>query len=207
MPDAGGNGTRRGPARPTEFRGKWRIRWIDHEGKRQSDVFESYAEAERELQARQVGADEVRAGRRLPSPAHHTFGELCDYWQKHRAQSKRSEKDDLSIIQKDLRPAFGGQRLRDVTVEAVDKFKRERAGLSPKAVSNHLRASRRHVPLVDVLLPTSKAWKLRCRRRPRVPESGRAHARTIPAATRFAALGKTVAHTGCCGVRFASVPA
>jgi hypothetical protein len=69
---------------PVAFRGKWRIRWFDNEGKRQSVVFDTYAEAERELRRQQVEADEVKAGTRRPSPVDHTFGELADYWEKHR---------------------------------------------------------------------------------------------------------------------------
>jgi hypothetical protein len=65
-------------ARPTAFRGKWRIRWLDHQRNRQSAVFDGYAEAERELRKRQSEADEVRAGRRRPSPSDHTFDELAD---------------------------------------------------------------------------------------------------------------------------------
>lgn len=125
-------------ARPTPFRGKWRIRWIDHEGKRQSDVLDGYAEAERELRRRQVEADEVRAGRRRPAPVDRTFAELADYWERHRAPAKRSAKDDLSILGRHLRPAFGARRLREVTSETIDEYKRERASLSPKTVNNHL---------------------------------------------------------------------
>ncbi len=125
-------------ARPVAFRGKWRIRWFDHEGARQSAVLESYADAERELRRHQVEADDVRAGLRRPSPVDHTFAELADYWEKHRATVKRSEKDDLSILRKHLRPAFGVLRLRDITTQALDEYKQERSALSPKTVSNQL---------------------------------------------------------------------
>jgi hypothetical protein len=84
-------------ARPTPFRGKWRIRWIDHEGKRQSDVFDVYAEAEKELRKRQVEAEEVRAGRELPSPTDHTFGELRDYWEARRVPSSRTRPSARSV--------------------------------------------------------------------------------------------------------------
>jgi hypothetical protein len=39
-------------AAPVPCRDKWRIRGIDHEGKRQSDVYASYREAARELRGR-----------------------------------------------------------------------------------------------------------------------------------------------------------
>jgi hypothetical protein len=49
-------------AKPTKHRGKWRIRWLDADGKRQSEVFEDYNDATRALRGRQVETDEVRAG-------------------------------------------------------------------------------------------------------------------------------------------------
>jgi integrase len=125
-------------ARPVGCRGKWRIRWIDAEGRRQSDVFDSYNEAERQLRKRQVEAEEVRRGQRRAAPPEKTFGNLCDYWIEHRAVEKRSRKDDLSIIRRHLRPAFGAIRLRDLGVEHFDRYKEARAGLSPKTVANHL---------------------------------------------------------------------
>jgi|HubBroStandDraft_6_1064221.scaffolds.fasta_scaffold1271788_1 hypothetical protein len=55
-------------AAPVPCRDKWRIRGIDHEGKRQSDVYASYREAARELRRRQVETDEIKRGlRRAPS--------------------------------------------------------------------------------------------------------------------------------------------
>ena len=80
----------------------------------------------------------MRAGLRRPSPADHTFDELADYWEKHRAPLKRSEKDDLSILRKHLRPAFGKLRLRDIAVQSIDAFKEARDHLSPKTVGNCL---------------------------------------------------------------------
>ena len=64
---------------PTKFRGKWRIRWFDHEGKRCSAVFDDHTEAVRELRRKQVEADEVKAGRRAPDPVERTFSQLADW--------------------------------------------------------------------------------------------------------------------------------
>jgi hypothetical protein len=90
-------------ARPVPCRGNWRIRWADAEGKRQSDVYASYNEAERELRKRQVEAEEIKRGLRRARPPEKTFGDLCDYWLEHRAIEKRSRKDDQSIIRLHLR--------------------------------------------------------------------------------------------------------
>jgi hypothetical protein len=49
-------------ATPIKHRGKWRIRWIDAEGRRQSEVFDDFNDSKRALRAREVEADEIRAG-------------------------------------------------------------------------------------------------------------------------------------------------
>jgi hypothetical protein len=51
-------------ARPVKFRGKWRIRWFDEFGKRQSDVFDDYKHAAAELRRHQHEVEEVRRGLR-----------------------------------------------------------------------------------------------------------------------------------------------
>ena len=108
-------------ARPVAFRGKWRIRWFDHEGARQSAVLESYADAERELRRHQVEADDVRAGLRRPSPVEHTFAELADYWEEHRATEKRTEKDEAH------------QRLLETGARAAEIIEQE-----PRLLSGHV---------------------------------------------------------------------
>jgi len=117
---------------------RYRIRWLDHEGKRQAQFFDSFVEAERALRERQTEADDVRRGLRRPTPTDHTFNELADYWLKHRAVEKRSKADDESIIRRHLRPAFGILRLCDIDTEHFDRYKAERRGLKPKTVANQL---------------------------------------------------------------------
>jgi hypothetical protein len=53
-------------AKPTRFRDKWRIRWIDAAGKRQSDVLHDYKAAAHALRCREVEVEEVRRGLRSP---------------------------------------------------------------------------------------------------------------------------------------------
>jgi hypothetical protein len=109
-------------AKPTPHRDKWRVRWLDEHGKRQSAIFDEYKTAQRDLSRRLVEVEEVRRGLRNATPPDKTFGDLCDYWVEHRAPRKRSGKDDESIIRRHLRPAFGAMRLRDVGVEEVDAY-------------------------------------------------------------------------------------
>jgi len=143
-------------ARPVACRDKWRIRWIDAEGHRQSDVYDSYNEAERQLRKRQVEADEIKRRVRNAPPPEKTFGDLCHYWLEERAPRKRSKKDDESMIRKHLRPAFGAMKLRDVGVEDVDAYvnaKIDDDELSDKSVANH-------VTLLGTMLRTATTFKV-----------------------------------------------
>jgi integrase len=126
-------------AHPTQLKnGKWRIRWLDEHGVRQSDVLESFREAEHQLAARQVEAEERRRGIRAAAVQPKKFDVICDYWLAKRAVRKRSQADDESIIRRHLRPAFGKLALAEVNVQAVDDFVVERDHLNVKTVANHL---------------------------------------------------------------------
>lgn len=125
-------------AKPIRHRDKWRIRWFDETGKRQSDVFDSYREAEYQLARRQAEVEEIKRGLRSPTPPAKTVDDICDYWLEKRAPQKRSGRDDESIIRCHLRPAFGALPLRAVNQTQVDTFIVERLQLSKKTVNNHL---------------------------------------------------------------------
>jgi len=77
-------------AKPTKHRDKWRIRWTDHTGQRQSEVYERYQDAELALCRRQLEALEVKRGERSAVIGGKTIGDLCDYWLRTRATRKRS---------------------------------------------------------------------------------------------------------------------
>jgi integrase len=143
-------------AKPTKHRGKWRIRWVDEKGERQSAVFDDYRRAQTELSRQQVEVEEIRRGIRNAPPPEKTFGELCDYWLENRAPRKRSAKDDASIIARHLRPAFGTTNVCDIGVEDVDGYinqKIDDEGLSDKTVSNH-------VTLLGTMLRTATTFKV-----------------------------------------------
>lgn len=127
--------------KPVRHRGKWRIRWVDECEKRQSAVFDDYKRAQSELSRKQVEVDEIKRGIRNAPPPEKTFNDLFDYWLEKRAPRKRSQKDDVSIIRKHLRPAFGTMKIRDIGVEDGDDYvnmKIDDDGLSDKYVNNHL---------------------------------------------------------------------
>ncbi len=127
-------------ARPTRFlQDKWRIRWLDHEGRRRSAVFKSYKEADHQLRLLQGEAEQVKRGERdAPPPADKTVGDAIDYFEGNRSPRKRSCEHDKSIFRAHLRPAFPGVRLRDFGIAHVDRFVAERSHLHPKTVNNLL---------------------------------------------------------------------
>jgi hypothetical protein len=55
-------------AKPTKHRGKWRIRWVDEKGERQSAVFDDYRRAQTELSRHQVEVEEIKRGVRNAPP-------------------------------------------------------------------------------------------------------------------------------------------
>ena len=101
-------------AKPTKHHGKWRIRWKDENGKRQSAVFDDFKTATYEQRKSETEVEEIKQGRRAPVPINKTFNELCDYWIERRLPQKRSQKDDLSIIRTHLKPAFGNLKIKEV---------------------------------------------------------------------------------------------
>jgi integrase len=123
---------------PVRHRGKWRIRWFDELGRRQSEVHDDHRDAVRALRAHEVRVDEIKRGVRRPEILDKTFDELADYWIANRVPQKRSGNHDESIIRCHLRPAFGPRKVRAITVEHLDAFAVERQSLDPKTLANHL---------------------------------------------------------------------
>ena len=124
-------------AKPFKHYGKWRIRWERWDRERGSETYATKAEADFALQRNLVEAYEVRKGLRPRPVVDPTFDELADYWLKHRASKKRSEKDDKSIIGNHFRPAFGPLLLPQVTTVRIDCF-REGLEVSIKTEHNFL---------------------------------------------------------------------
>jgi integrase len=124
-------------SKPVKHGDRWRVRWVDERGVRQSAVFDDYKVAQTELRRRQVEVEEIKRGVRNAPLPEKSFGDLCDYWLEKRAPRKRSGKDDASIIKR-LRAKFGGRRLRDIGVEDGDEYLAENDHLSEKTLANHI---------------------------------------------------------------------
>jgi hypothetical protein len=75
-------------AKPTKHGDKWRIRWLDERGVRQSAVHDDYKVAQTELRRHQVEVEEIRRGIRNAPPPKKTCGDLFDYWIEKRAPRK-----------------------------------------------------------------------------------------------------------------------
>lgn len=124
-------------ARPIKHRGKWRIRWPDATGKRQSEVYDDYKAAQVALSRHLAEVDEVRRGLRAPAPPDKTFDDLCDLWEEKRVPQKRSGGNDRSVIRQ-LKKHFGGKQLRDIGIEDGDDYVDSRDDIEPKTIANHL---------------------------------------------------------------------
>lgn len=124
--------------KPYQYRDKWRVRWFDENGTRQSATFDTEIEACRFGKKMVIETQEIKQGIRSPRPVEKSFGDACDYWLQYRAINKRSYKDDVSIIEKHFRPLFGTVALRNFSVHHADQYRTHRANLNPKTIHNHL---------------------------------------------------------------------
>lgn len=144
-------------AKPVRHYDKWRIRPISGDGKRQSLVFDTYAEAEDALKL--IEAEAVRARRGLlvtsapgapiitgnvtATPAakaastQKTFADLATFWLDNKAPGKRSRKDDKSMIGCHLLPAFGHMGLSENFTERSIEHSAKHRG-SEKTLWNRL---------------------------------------------------------------------
>lgn len=160
-------------ARPVRFRDRWRIRWLDEFGKRQSEVFTDYREALSALRSQEGQAEkargEMRAGLRSKDTAlEHTFDDLAAYWLERRAIPSRRKhiEVDRSIIRRHLQPAFAGISLATLGVEHVDRFVATRGHLSKKTIHNLLTLL---IAMLNVGVELGWLTKAPKIRKPRVP--------------------------------------
>lgn len=122
-------------AKPLKHGTKWRIRWIDEHGVRQSAVCDTYREALAEDARRKSEVEEIRLGLRVAIPRDKTFGDAAKHWREHKAPKKRSGNDDKSMLTRHLEPFFGSLLLRHITSEQFDAFA-TRWSLDPKTLHN-----------------------------------------------------------------------
>jgi integrase len=125
--------------KPIKHYDKWRIRWVDEQGRRQSEVYEDRKEAALALQRHELEVEERRRGLR-PAPIQpKQFKDVAEYWETNRAPQKRSRRDDISIL-KQLRAAFADASLGDPAawIPLIDRYIAARSHLNKKTVANHL---------------------------------------------------------------------
>ncbi len=78
-------------AKPVKHYGRWRIRWIDEHGVRQSETYDDHKDAAHKLREHEVHAEEVRLGLRRANPLDRTFDGLADYWTDNRTFEAKPE--------------------------------------------------------------------------------------------------------------------
>jgi integrase len=107
----------------------WRIRWIDENGTRRSEVYSKKDDAVFKLREHEHHVEQIRRRLRSPDPVDVRFDDVDDYWLKVRAANKRSRACDESILRAHLRPAFSGKRLAEIGVKEIDVFKASKGHL------------------------------------------------------------------------------
>ena len=123
---------------PRKHGSGWQINYLDADGNRRFKSYRTKKEAQGALHVLNAESQAIRAGVKARPLEPHTFDELTAYWLDHRASRKRSGKNDSSIINRHLRPFFGGMQLGDIDVRSVDRFRAQKGHLSPKTVHNLL---------------------------------------------------------------------
>jgi integrase len=121
--------------------GRWRVRWVDHAGKRRSDTFATEASAKAGLRRREVERDDIRAGRVAPTIEAPTFRSFVnDRWMKTYPGSvgmrARTVGEYESTVRVHLEPAFGELRLDEITEEVISRFTASLAPRKPATVAN-----------------------------------------------------------------------
>jgi integrase len=126
-------------SKPVKHYGNWRIRWVDEQGGRRSEVHGDRKEAALALQRHELETEERRRGLRPAAVEPKSFREAAEYWETHRAPQKRSRRDDISML-KQLRAAFGDALLADAAawIRLIDRDIAAKSHLNKKTVANHL---------------------------------------------------------------------
>ena len=124
-------------------RGKYRVRWYDHQGERRSRTFKRERDAVNYGRKMDLKREAILAGT-APAPVRrHTFQELADYHEEHVFPDLRSVATYRSALKVHLLPTFGGMALVEITEQVIDTFSARLIGLSDKSRKNILAILRR----------------------------------------------------------------
>jgi hypothetical protein len=113
--------------KPDKHGNRWRLRYVDPvSGERVSQTFKEIGEARVVAAKLNLEQERTRNGNlaeeRIPD---RTFSALCDEWLQNRALQKRSQADDVAIINSRLRPEMDTTLLRAIGVDHADRYARK----------------------------------------------------------------------------------
>ncbi len=117
---------------------KFRVRWTDENGTRQSIYLTSKKDAETLVLERKLTVQRVKVGLLQRINEEKCFKDLSEYYLNCIVNTKRSPKDLTSIIRAHLLPFFGEIRLMAIGQEYCLRYQQSKSHLSKKTVSNHL---------------------------------------------------------------------
>ena len=170
--------TRNRTSAPQRRGHKWRIQWTDHTGKRRSKTFDTFDEANRELE-RVKGARRLVQDGSLPAPPEPiTFKEFVKtYYIPNRTEQTRCPRNDHSIFKNHLYTAFNDFNLVDIDLRVIESFKGKKlsGGMHPNTLRHILtllKSVLRYAHSMEFLLRVP-AFKM-----PKIPERPYSYIRT-----------------------------
>lgn len=124
-------------------KGKYRVRWYDHEGKRRSRTFEHEKDAMNFGKQKDLERERILAGM-APVPCKaHTFQELADYHEDVVFPDIRSANSYRSMLKLHLLPVIGHINLAEITEQVIDRLSSGLQLSTPKSRKNVLTLLRR----------------------------------------------------------------
>jgi integrase len=135
--------------------GKWRIRFLDHEGERQSATFVTEAAARAALRRAQVERDDIRSGKERPR-ASQRLKDAAKEWLKSRPAKRQAA--NSSHLDHHILPFLGEHRLAQITPAELERFIRhlEAKPRARKGERNEARACLSAATIQNVLITLRK---------------------------------------------------
>jgi integrase len=124
--------------KPIKQGNKWRIRWTDETGQRQSEVFTDIKDAEFALKKHTLLVEEIKRGFSVRAPKPKRFKEILEWWLEFKTPKKRRPADDISIIKNHLRPSFEKHFIHQINTDSVARFTSKLNHLEPQTINNIL---------------------------------------------------------------------
>lgn len=142
-------------SKPVKRGDRWRIQWVDHEGKRRSGTFATEAQARAAARRAEVERDDVRAGKARPR-AMTKLAELVPQWLAVRPLLRRAQ--NRQHFDSHILPELGDLKLSEITNAVIAGFIRtlEAKPTARVGAKNAERNTLRPATIANVLITLRK---------------------------------------------------